>query len=217
MTTPEGVSVRARFERFPATIKGAFIFRCSDPDPHQIVLREARIVAVDGRSSQPMPLALATLDVAPRRDVFVPFEFGVSDLEPGWYDLVAHVDVDGTPGRFPGGKRFAVAWPRSTVRRGTIRVDEELRLGSHTSVKIDQVECGGDSIKIQMTVAPPATLTAKLVADGDGLEVLSSEMDEVSGRMRVTAYPLLRTHGSLSIELKGRGRGAEAAVLVPLP
>jgi hypothetical protein len=60
-------------------------------------------------------------------------------------------------------------------------------------------------------------LTAKLSADGDRLEILTSEVDEASGRVKVTAYPLLRSHTSLKIELKGRGRGTEASVVVPLP
>ncbi len=216
MSTPGNVSLRARFERFPATVKGAFIFRGIDRDPHQVVLREARIVAVDGRSARPLPVPPATLDVAPKRDLFVPFEFGVSDLEPGWYELVVDVDVDGTPARFPGGTRFAVAWPRATVRRGTVPIDEELSLGNST-VRIEHVECGGDSIKIHLTVSPAMPVAVKLSGDRDKLDVLSSEADEATGRVKVTAYPLLRVHSSLSIQLKGRGRGAEASLVVPLP
>ena len=214
---PEHISIRARFERFPATVKGAFIIRGEDRDPHQVVLREARVVAVDGRTARPLPMALATLDVAPHQDVFVPFEVGVSDLAAGWYEFVCDLDVDGMPGSFPGGKRFAVAWPRATVRRGQVRVDKELRLGKGTTVLIEQVELGGDSIKLHLSASPPGQLTAKLSADGDRLEILTSEVDEASGRVKVTAYPLLRSHTSLKIELKGRGRGTEASVVVPLP
>jgi hypothetical protein len=213
----ESISVRARFERFPATVKGAFIIRGEDRDPHQVILRGARVVSVDGRSVRPLPMASSTLDVAPKLDVFVPFEFAVSDLEPGWYDLVCELEVDGTAGTFPGGRRFAVAWPRATVRRGAIAVGKELKLGGGTKVRVEQVECGGDSIKVLLTVAPPGTLTPRLFADGARLEVLAVEADEGSGRVRVTAYPVLRTHRSLRIELKGRGRGTEASLDVGLP
>ena len=36
------ISVRARFERFPATVKGAFILRGEDANPHQVVVGGAR-------------------------------------------------------------------------------------------------------------------------------------------------------------------------------
>ena len=55
--------MRARFERFPATVKGAFIFRGEDPDPHQVVVSGARVTALGPGGSGPMPLAPVTLDV----------------------------------------------------------------------------------------------------------------------------------------------------------
>lgn len=210
------ISVRARFERFPATVKGALVVRGEDRDPHQVALREARAVGVAGQEGRRIALTAATLDVAPHRDVFVPFELTVSDLEPGWYGLECDLDVDGTSGTFPGGKRFAVAWPRATVRRGQVRVDHVLAVGP-VEVLIEQVECGADSIKVHLVATPPGPVTVRLSADGQRLELLDVEIDESSGRTKVLAYPLLKTHGSLRIELKGRGRGAEASLDVPLP
>ena len=211
------VSVRARFERFPATVKGAFIVRGEDRDPHQVVLRQARVVGVAGEGSREVPVAPATIDVAPKQDVFVPFEMTVSDLAPGWYGLECDLDVDGTPGTYPGGKRFSVAWPRASVRRGQLRVDRDVDLGGLVCVRIEQIDCGGDAIKIGLSVDPPEPISVKLAADGARLEVLDVDLDEATGRGRVTAYPLLRTHGALRIELKGRARGAEGAVEVRLP
>ena len=57
--TSEPISVRARFERFPATVKGAFIIRGEDPDPHQVVFREARVVAIGGAHTHPIAMAVA--------------------------------------------------------------------------------------------------------------------------------------------------------------
>ncbi len=210
------VSVRARFERFPATVKGAFVLRGEDRDPHQVVLREARAVGVAGQEGRPITLEPVTLDVAPRRDLFVPFELQVTELEPGWYGLECDLDVDGIAGTFPGGKRFAVAWPRATVRRGQIRIDREVTVGGAT-VRVEQIECGGDSIKVPFVVTPPEPLAGRLSADGKRLQLLETENDEASGRGKFTAYPLMKTNRSLRIELKGRGRGAEAALDVPLP
>jgi hypothetical protein len=209
------ISVRARFERFPATVKGAFIFRGEDADPHQVVLSEARVSAVGGGSS-PLPMAPATLDVVPHRDVFVPFEFPVTELDPGWYTLVCDLEVDGTTSTYDGGSRFAVAWPRATVRRGPVKVDERVRLGDG-SVSVEQVDCTGDSIRIALAVEPPSEVTVKLNAGGRRLEVLEVEIDEDTGKGRIIAYPLLRSDEVLRIALRGRGRGTEASLDVPLP
>jgi hypothetical protein len=213
--TAEPISVRARFERFPATVKGAFIFRGEDPDPHQVVLGGARVSAVGPGGSTPMPLAAVTLDVVPHRDVFVPFELPLADLEPGWYTLVCDVEVDGSPATFDGGRRFSVPWPRATVRRGQVKVGRRVRLGDQI-VQVEHVDCSGDSIKIRLLVDPPGAVTLKLFADGRRLQVLEMEGDEEGGRARATAYPLMRADEVLRIELKGRARGSEEAIEVPL-
>ena len=209
------ISVRARFERFPATVKGAFIFRGEDADPHQVLVAGARVSALGPGGSSPMPLAPVTLDVVPHRDVFVPFEFPLTDLEPGWYTLVCDVEVDGSPATFDGGRRFSVPWPRATVRRGQIKVGKRVRIGDRT-VQVEQVDCSGDSIKLSLRVDPPGAVTLKLFADGRRLQVLEMEADEEGGRAKATAYPLMRADEVLRIELKERARGPEEAIEVPL-
>ena len=211
----EPISVRARFERFPATVKGAFIFRGEDPDPHQVVVGGGRVSALGHGGSSPMPLAPVTLDVVPHRDVFVPFELPLTDLEPGWYTLVCDVEVDGSPATFDGGRRFSVPWPRATVRRGQVKVGRNVRLGDQT-VQVEHVDCTGDSIKVSLRVDPPGAVTLKLFADGRRLQVLEIEADEGGGRAKATAYPLMRADEVLRIELKGRARGSDEAIEVPL-
>jgi hypothetical protein len=213
----EQLSVRARFERFPATVKGAFILRGEDPDPHQVVFRQARVVAVGGGSTREVAVAATTLDVAPHLDVFVPFELVVTDLDPGWYGFECELEVDGITSVFPGERRFSVPWPRGTVRRGQVRVDRTIALGARTSVLVEQVDLGGDSLRLTLVVEPPAEIQVRLVADGRRVEVLGSEVDMESGRMKVTAFPVLRTQDTLRVELRGRGRGAEATLDIPLP
>lgn len=218
MNPQTAISVRAHFERFPATVRGAFVIRGEDPDPHQVVFREARVVAVGAREGRRLAMLSATLDVAPRQDVFVPFEMTVSDLDPGWYALECDLEVDGLPNTFPGGRRFAVAWPRATVRRGSVRVDRKVSLGGGASVRVRQIECGADSIKVHLETTPPGPVTVRLLADGSRLEILETEFDD-AGRGKVTAYPLLRSNGMLRIELApARGRRRFDAVLdVSLP
>jgi hypothetical protein len=212
----EPISVRARFERFPATLKGAFIFRGEDANPHQVVMGGARVAGVGSGGSSPVPLAPVTLDVIPHRDVFVPFELPLAELEPGWFTLVCDVDVDGSPASYDGGRRFCVPWPRATVRRGQVRVGRHVRLGGST-VHVEQVDCSGDSIRLHLLVEPARDLTVKLFADRRRLEVLELELDAATGRARAVAYPLMRTDGALRVELKGRERGADAAVDIALP
>jgi hypothetical protein len=213
----EAVSVRARFERFPATVKGAFIIRGEDPDPHQVVFREARVVAVGGAQTHPIVMAAATLDVAPRRDVFVPFEIAVTDIDPGWYELECELDVDGRPQTFPGGRRFSVAWPRATVRRGQVQVGRAIDLPGGATVKVEQIDCGGDSIKVHVQVSPPEQLTVRLSADGGRLPVLESDFEGSTGRGKVVAYPLLRAHSSLRIDVKAPSPTGRGTLDVRLP
>ena len=210
------ISVRARFERFPATVKGAFILRGEDADPHQVVFLRARADGIGLGVSYPVPMGSAVLDVVPHRDVFVPFELPVSELDPGWYTFVCDLEIDGSPASYDGGRRFSVAWPRATVRRGQVAVGEQVELGD-VQVRVEHVDCTGDAIKIHLRVDPPAEISAKLAAGGRRLEVLDVELDEVSGRGVVTAYPLLRTHTELRVDLKVRGQGAEGTLEVKLP
>ena len=213
----EPVSVRARFERFPATVKGAFIIRGEDPDPHQVVIREARVVAIGGAQVHPIAMAPATLDVAPRRDVFVPFEMAVTDMDPGWYELECELDVDGRPRTFPGGRRFSIAWPRATVRRGQVQVGRAIDLPGGATVKVEQIDCGGDSIKVHVQVTPPEPVTVRLSADGGRLPVLESDFEGSTGRGKVVAYPLLRAYSTLRIDVRAPSRAGQGTLDVRLP
>jgi len=208
------ISVRATFERFPATLKGAFVIRGEDADPHLFVLRSARAVEIGGPTARPIEMAPVTLDVVPHRDLFVPFELPVSDLSPGWYELECDAEVDGTPETFPGGKRFVVAWPRATVRRGTVRIDETIALDD-AKVSLDHLECTGDSTKLHLVVDPPAGPVVRLSADGQSLRVLDVELDEETGHCKVTSYPVMRSHSRLRVDV-GIGRGRRGTVEVDL-
>ncbi len=209
------ISVRARFERFPATVKGAFILRGDDPNPHQVVLRGARVVRVGGGGGRPVPLMDTTLDIAPRQDVFVPFETSVAELEPGWYELECDLDVDGVPGTYEGGRRFVVPWPRATTRRGQITVGKDVNLRAGR-MRVERIECAADSIKVHLRGPKSQPLAVHLSADGEPLQPLELTHDERNGRTRVLASPLLKSHGSLSIGVAA-GPGDDGEVTVRLP
>jgi hypothetical protein len=196
------VSIRSHFERFPATVKGAFVVRGEDPDPHQVAIRAARAVAADGSSRRSLDLAPVVLDAPPHMDVFVPFELSVSELEPGWYGLECDADVDGVPEAFPPTRHFVVPWPRGTVRRGAVPIRGTLESPGRT-VEIQSVDCTGDSIVVHVVADPPDDPSLRLSANGKQLAVVRTVVDERSGRGTVSAYPLLRSHSKLSISLAG--------------
>jgi hypothetical protein len=194
------VSIRAHYERFPATVKGAFVLRGADADPHQVRIEATRITEAGGKRSVPIETEVVTLDVAPHRDLFVPFEFPTTELGAGWYGLECDVLVDGHPEVVRPGPRFPVAWPRATTRRGTIAIGVKAELAGDT-ITIDQVDCAADSIKLSYTAERGVAFA--VAADGTNIPVLADEFDEQSGRGRVTAYPLLRSHAVLTIRLAG--------------
>ncbi|MEX0991051.1 MAG: hypothetical protein WD004_02090 [Actinomycetota bacterium] len=204
----EPLSVRARFERFPATVKGAFVVRGEDANPHLVTFREARIVPVGGRGGEVIAMKAGTLDIPPHQDTFLPFEFSIADLEAGWYGLECELEVDGTPQTFDGGRRFSVPWPRGAVRRGTVTVGQKVELGGAT-VALDQIEVTGEQSALRFTVQPPDDVTVKLIADGDRLPELESAADGDSGEGRHVAFPLLRAHSELVIVVRrGRDEGS---------
>ena len=206
----ERISIRAHYERFPATIKGAFVLRAAERDPHQVRIETARVVELAGAGSRSIDLQPATLDVAPNLDLFVPFEFATTELGAGWYRLACDVLVDGVPSEIRAGEAFPIAWPRATVRRGTVAVGKAVAIG-RDKARIEQVECGGDSIKI--TYSAEAPIVTKLSADGAVLAQLEDAFDEAAGRGRIVAYPVMKTQARLEIEIKG----ADVPVSVKLP
>jgi hypothetical protein len=209
----ERVSIRAHFERFPATIKGAFVLRGADRDPHQVRIDAARVREVSGRGGLPIDMDVVTLDVAPKLDLFVPFEFAITELKAGWYGLECEVVIDGTLVNVRPPKRFAVPWPRGSIRRGNVRVDRTVQVDEGPKVRVEQVECGGDSIRVSYSVVPVEPVVIRLSGDGTPVPILETELNEEDGRGRVTAYPLMRTQSQLEIYVKG----APAPLDVRLP
>lgn len=196
------VSIRAHFERFPASLKGSFVMRGADGDPHQVRIDDTRAVELAGHGSVPMGVQPATLDVAPNRDLFVPFEFPVAELAPGWYAIECEVAIDGSPETVRPGSRFAVPWPRGTTRRDDVSLGTSVDVGGE-KVRVDHLACRADSSRLAYEGAE-AHVT--LAADGSHLPVLDASFDPETGAGSVTAYPLLKSHEVLTIAVKGAGK-----------
>lgn len=209
------VSVRATFERFPATVKGAFVFRGEGPNPHQVAFKQAAVVKVGGGDGMSIPVKPAVIDCPPHQDMFLPFEFSTTDLAPGWYELEAEVEVDADPRTMPGGRRFTVGWPRATVRRGPITADVRLDLGEG-KVSITQIDCSGDNAVVSYVTEPASfAVELRVAADGERLGHLEDGFDPETGKGWAKVYPILRSSGKIS--LHALTRGASATEEIPLP
>jgi hypothetical protein len=204
------VSIRAHFERFPATLKGAFVLRGDDADPHQVRIEAARVAELAGRVGQPMGVEPVTLDVAPHLDLFVPFEVPLLDLAPGWYRLELDVTIDGDAGVVHPGDRFVVAWPRGSMRRGSASVGRAIEAGA-TTVTILQVDCAPDGVRVSYEA--PARLGLSIAADDVLLPLVDEGFDEESRRGTVITYPAAKSQVRLAIT----ARGADRPIEIDLP
>jgi hypothetical protein len=207
--TDERVSFRAHFDRYPVSVKGAFVLRAADGVPHQVAFREARCLELAGGGAVHAGLRDVIQDVAPNKDLFVPFEVPSADLPPGWYQFECDVTIDGTPSVVRAGERFCVAWPRAATRRGAIAVGVAVAAGGG-KVRVAQVDCAADSARLTYEASEPHSV--RLGVDGHPLAVLDHEHDAETGQGRLIAYPLLRSHEVLTIDV----RGADSVIEVPL-
>jgi hypothetical protein len=233
------ISVQTRFERFPASVKGAFVMRGADGNPHAIRIEWARVGRVPEGPGKPAPVEDRLFDVAPTRDLFVPFEIGVADLDPGWYAIESSVQVDG--GRsFPFSSRaFTISWPRTDVRRGTIHLGRPIQAGG-VAFFLDRVELGSDSaVVLWRDGAGPAgaeggsnepsgggeegvPADAMVVADGRALEVLPRDRGirlyetRLPGERRTVSYPVPRAARSVSVVLRLASGGSSDPVELSL-
>jgi hypothetical protein len=56
---------------------------------------------------------------------------------------------------------------------------------------------------VAYTVSPAEVVTIRLAVDDEPLTILESDFDQETGSGRVTAYPVMRTHSRLSIDVRG--------------
>lgn len=209
------VQVQTRFERFPASIKGAFVLKGGDGNPHAVTFDWARVIRLPGGPARAISLEDRQVDVAPNRDLFVPFEVPVADMEPSWYALESSLRVDGGRSYTYSGRPFTIPWPRSDVRKGTIPVGKTVGVGGQ-SFHVERVELGWDSTavlwhpqeegpKAEAGARRGAEARALLMADGAELERLPDEAGSKLSEPRTprehrsVAYPVMRSARSLQV------------------
>jgi hypothetical protein len=201
----EPVAIRAAYERFPASVKGAFLLRGADGLPHQVRMESARAAEIAGGTPQPITIDPLVLEVAPTQDTFVPFEVPTMEIVAGWYRLECQIVVDGTSMLVRPGEPFPIAWPRSSVRRGSVPIGKKAG-----GVSLETLECVAD--RVRLVFAADEEPRPTLQADGAPHPIVAVEFDEAAGRGRVIAYPAMRSQERLSIALPG-----ERPVEVRLP
>src|SRR5207247_634910 len=157
-----------------------------DGNPHAVRIESARMLRIPDGPAKPVPVEDRLLDVAPARDLFVPFEVGVADMEPGWYRLESSVRVDaGRMWDFEG-RPFTIPWPRNDVRRGIHELGRTVGVGGASFV-IDRVELGPDAAVVVWRTKPRAR--GKDVAEPLADAILMADGTEVP---RVPPVPGMR-------------------------
>lgn len=231
----EPISVGVVFERFPASVRGAVVVRGTDGDPHQVTLASADVVEIrsPNRPARPVALDPVTVELAPRGEVLLPFDIPFAGLDPGWYGVVAEVVVDGqrrVRGPSAGeAKRFLVAWPGQTVRRGTVMVQSTIAVPGTPGAVVDRVECRGDRAVIRWHHEPSDDPDfrqfgeLRVLADGKPLPFLESSYQPTAGTRSTVVYPLLRANQALVLEIDrrfspdGRTERGRWSLELPLP
>jgi len=229
------IHVRTRFERFPASVKGAFVLQGADGNPHSARFVEASVARIPSGPKKPVPLEDRMLDVAPARDLFVPFEVSVSELVPSWYVIESSVEVDGWRSWPFASRPFTMPWPRAEVRRGTVAVGRPVTVKGKAFV-VERVEFGADMTAVvwrpeQQAAAPtgdtprdrpPSTEQAVVIVDGDLIELLPENVGPSRperlgpGERRTAFYPVPRSARTVEVRMRLPGTAESGPLAVPL-
>jgi hypothetical protein len=203
------VSFRAHLDRFPLAVKGALVLRAVDGIPHQVGFRRAVVDELSGALSLPLGLDGVVQDVAPTKDLFVPFEIPAADLASGWYRLECAVLIDGAPETVRPGEAFLVPWPRASNRRASVDVGTAVD-ADHGKVRIGRVECATD--RVQVTYESSERAIISLVTTSRTLALLDHVHDAETGQGTLTAYPLMRIEDRVTIQIRGARDPIEVAL-----
>jgi hypothetical protein len=218
------LEVWTRFERFPASLKGAFVMRGADGDPHAVKFDWARLMRVPAGPAKPVPIEERQIEVGPSRELFVPFEASVSELEPSWYVIRSSLQVDAGRSFEFSSRLFSIPWPRSDIRRGSFRLGASVPVGRRI-FHLDLLELGPDTASMiwreEGEEEGGAGTQAALMADGAQLEVLPEDPGLPSARLapgehRTLSYPVPRPTRSLEVVMFTPSGEGSRPVPVPL-
>jgi hypothetical protein len=210
----EPVSVGTVFDRFPASVRGAVVVRAQDHEPHQIRLLAVRVAQAHDQSKDVHRAGVdeTTVDVAPHKEVLIPFDVPFAELGPGWFCVVADVEVDGSlrmTGPEGGGKRFGVPWPAEEVRRMDLKPN--LKVGKAV---VERIQSRPDRTEIRWRPSakePEAEL--RVSAGSRRLPAVEATEDQRTGTRVTVTHPVPKRSEQLTIELSGHDRQKTSATL----
>ncbi len=223
------VVIRTVFERFPVTLKGAFVLRGGDALPHLVRFERAVVARIPSGPETDVQVDAGPLDVAPRRDLFLPFEATIADLPPSWYVVRSSILVDGADRRQQDGRPFVVAWPRGAMRTGQTHIGKRVALGGGAIV-IERVDLRADRAEVlwqheggDAANRPEPSFTILVGSGGraatGALEPLppasAGGPDAPGGRRRHVTYPVPRDASAVVVRVVGAA-GRPADVPVPI-
>jgi len=198
------VLVQTRYDRFPATVKGAFVLRGGDANPHLARLLRAGIDLVPEGQVKEIPMGDVRVDVAPAKDLYVPFEVSITDLSPGWFVIASDIQIDGGDVLRAASRPFSVPWPRGEVRTGSTPVDATTSVGGRT-VRVERIELKTDRTVVvwREEEADPegeADIRAEVTAGGGALAAVPDPSEGSRlGERKSIFYPASRDVSLLAL------------------
>jgi len=197
------VLVQTRYDRFPATVKGAFVLRGGDANPHLARLVRAGIDLVPEGQVKEIPMGDIRVDVAPAKDLYVPFEVSITDLNPGWFVIGSDMQIDGGEILRSASRPFSVPWPRGEVRTGSTPVDATAHVGGRT-VRIERIELRNDRTIVVWreddALESESAIHAEVATGGGPLAAVPDSTQEGRlGERRSIFYPASRDVNLLAL------------------
>jgi hypothetical protein len=216
---PGPVLVRTVYERFPITIKGAFVLRGGDANPHVARIAEALLARTPSGYTEPVAVEGTPMNVAPKIDLYLPFEAPIADLEPSWYLVRSLLQVDGGAPSTVESRPFSMPWPRGSTAIGSVTPGATVEVGAR-SLLVERVDLRSDRVEVLWRPLEwrGSAPVFGLLADRQELEPLPNRA--VAGspapeRHRSGWYPAPRGISALTLVVGGRSSG-RAELTVPL-
>jgi len=197
------VLVQTRYDRFPATVKGAFVLRGGDANPHLARLLRAGIDLVPEGQVKEIPMGDVRVDVAPGKDLYVPFEASITDLNPGWFVVASDMQIDGGSVMRSASRPFSVPWPRGEVRTGSTPVEATTSVGGR-KVRIERIDLKNDRTIVvwreEDALESESVIHAEVTTGEGALAAVPDATQEGRlGERRSTFYPASRDVNLLAL------------------
>ena len=139
--------VQTRYDRFPATVKGAFVLRGGDANPHLVRVVRAGIDSVSGGAAKDIPMGHVDVDVAPgARPVRARSRPGSPSWSPAGTSSRPSCRWTAARSERSASRPFSVAWPRAQVRTGSVSARTSRFAWARPRCVVDRAELKSDRV-----------------------------------------------------------------------